>query len=637
MKIKRLNNFLRPSSLAYASLALTVMSIVLPHTLLILPASLTAGYILGLRVRRTYFISHLANTVFGFCLILLLCGIVTVAMWTLSIPISAYFSLALSSAAACIIGGLSQAIFAPSKIIDRYDYAALAVILLYFGAMLTGIARTSNPDTDIKSALVQIVSHGIDDISHFTMYQDTIEANRGLLLGSKDVDYVKPVKLAVYPKMSHTIAAAFIPEGDISNSAALLSYVISKIVIFSLIIFVLCRSASELLTSKITSPTEIIVATSTALAFVMLVVHVFFQEGFFSVWPIMLIMPLCTLVLIKSDIYSDTRIATLIAIMTVIVSFSWPVMTFPLYGLIVFILLSRRVKLRIAIIYLLALAGLIQLGVQFFDKAAQLNDTEISATGGIPIFSLLFISLSFIGSLLISLKISKPRTTLIFVYVQLVLLLVLLIAVINILKTGTPQYFFYKSALLAIVTIAPLLISSFARIFSRHIDSRLPADWLRYPLLVGSLIVILFASLLGLGLESNIKYSYSYILAGDRKVSSVAAKALVQNINDESKNFAIINVDNPIESYYSNLVLTATRDYDTPCAESIQALGLGNEAIARGVHNECLRSKNVLLVVVDDPAQTNVLTCETMGSFVNLPLYNGRVEKHGGEPYACSH
>lgn len=606
----------------FLMLALLLVAIIFSNTVTLLISTALVGYFFSLRISRTYFLTTISSTVLGSLVITAAAGVIAILLWALHVSLSLHLILLMACLGAILWCAYDKGALVLTQRADYCDLIALLVVASYVLLTLVGLSHVApqgklNP----RVYLLQSVTNGIDDISHLMMYQDTVLADKGLLLGSVDKSLVGKESNASYPKLSHTIAAMFHGKIEAKKTNIVFAYAITKFVVFGLTIYVLCRIVLERVTPKLDK--LILSALSLPILgfMVIFLINVFVEEGFFSIWPVLLYSPLVLLIL-GGPAQRKSRLNFLIAgLMISTVTMSWPIMGLPLYAALALHFLNPlniKMRWREYVLLSTSLIGLIQISVQFFDKGAPISQSEINAPGGIPLFPLMFVVGLGVISLLISIyEIRKTRNVFLATYVMSALAMTTLIGYINLHATGSIQYFYMKSALLMsiifCVAALPPFLSSLVGFFKKEVGPRYVSALLAF----GTGITLSICIPLLFGAQQIVAYAGSYLLAGERHISNSTSRVVLLD-NNNLKNTISVSTDRKIENYYTNALIGGLNSFET-CQIAAQPLGITTvEETKKSLLKSCTGEKRVRFLIVDDPTIKNEVSCDDVRSLVHV-------------------
>lgn len=600
-----------------------------------------ASYGLGLSVRLWFLKTKVSSAVVGFITLSSIISFIATMAWIadIKVPLEAIFFASYSVALALIVFTKSED--ERRKLFDIKDIASGLVVLAYIGLLVFGgvITKIKSQDMNLSTAATQFVSYSVDDISHINMYKDHIEANKGLILGDRDQAYISKSDHLIYPKVAHLIPATFysstVLAKEMTASRTISSYAIFKVTFFALAIFLLVRS-SFVLVGRVEDKKRIallLVGGALGLAVILGFVNVFVQEGFFSVWPIFLCLPVLALISRRNIATLSHMQALFVGSSVAMIFMSWPIMALPISlsimaNLLVYMYKHKKIPYLKTVLLGSAALGLTQLYAQSLDPAAASNSAQFSTPGGIPPFNLLYffllIPLSIIGLRYFYKRDRKDGANSSFLvqasFIVFSVGLCLGIGLINLLETGSPQYFYYKSSYITLAILAIFYlpcITDFSLRFVKQSKSILNSA------VLAIIVTLVMGLIMGLGSgKGYIRYVYLYSLKGERHVSSSAAKVIYASDDDTNEVSFILDMDSRINNYYNQAYLSALNRYDI-CHRLVGEVGFvdmlkradnpmwGNcDSIVSG-------DSKVNLVVEDDVSLGNEVSCEEYRTILN--------------------
>jgi len=613
--------FMSQRSLQVAFLLL-IAGLVFNHPAFVFATLIASSYVFAQRIPRSFFTTTISSTILGAALITTFAGLLTIVFWLFRFSVELHLIMYLAVFVALLFSLLSRRVSRPVHFFDFRDSIAFITLLLYFLLTIYGIYRQTPQlnNAGVAASIIQSVTYGIDDISHLMMYQSTIEADRGLLLGSKDAGAMAKPSSAGYPKMSHTIAGLIYSQGQPNKVSILFMYASVKFLLFAVAIYVIARSSLEFITGK-GSKLLIHAVSIPALMFVTLfLTHIFIEEGFFSIWPLLIYIPL--IILFMNHDVSKIRASNLyiVAGMTAIVTMSWPIMGLPLYAALLMSMLKSVRPWRWSTLWamVISLLGFTQLYVQFFDKGATISQSEINASGGIPMLPLLLIILSAVTTLFVLLLHKRHEilsTTFLFSYVASLIGITTLIAYLNVYATSNVQYFYMKSALLMVIIFSVLLIPVYIDMFVKFIINRYSKSFIG--IVMGAIIsTLIVASIpLAFGAQHIATYSGKYLVSGDRHITKETASELLLS-DMQLKDTVLIGADNRLENYYSNALIGGINRFNK-CQISAQTLGISSALdTARSVKVGCQGVNSIHIIVIDSEDVINQVSCADISQLI---------------------
>lgn len=558
--------------------------------------------------------------VFGVLLYILSISLTSVTLWLLNISIplvliSAFSSLLAVGAAAT---RQSKNISKTSSLFDSKDVVSLLVVAAFVGLLGVGIIRTADNNTSPKTILVQMVAYGVDDLTHQTMVQDTLTANSGLLLGSRSKAAISKVDSIPYPKMAHLVAAVLISLADRTNASTpskttfLLVYSSIKLILFIVAIYVISRTALELQATAGVSTLALVAVATPLLGFIIFsFVSSLIQEGFFSVWPVLIFLPLSLLLIRDLNKHTETTNTVLLSLCLLILLMSWPLVAVPLCVVIGLLFIHRiivnpkrpKTYLLILLPATIALLGASQLYVQLFDKGSGIETSQLNASGGILLFPMLYLviftTLAFYS--ILEFYKNKPdrnglyNRDLSLLFVGSFLGLLLLIGGSNIVSSGTLQYFFIKTAYLFLMVVSLLSFPLVANRLYAYFDNTNENQYTQAVIALVTSTSLVLVSFFAFNMPGvYVKYTAGYFLAGERHVSSQAAREIVN-----AKGLtAVIDADSVDLSYFLSTAMRSVNNFDY-CLGDIHSF-ISNPATDRDLP-ACHPNTTLALVIVNDP------------------------------------
>lgn len=585
----------------------------------LLIATLLASYFIGIRLPRTFFTTGFSSILLGLTIILALSSVFLTILWITAINVSLPLSLVATLLLATVSFGIWGRQFDTTKLIDHKDVASLAVLAIYIALTFAGIVHHNGLSalSSPSKLAFQSITYGIDDISHLMMYQDTLEANAGLLLGSSDDQYVSKDKSASYPKMAHTLIAQFVNPDEPRGVSVGLSYSIGKLLAFALAVLIICRSSLELLSTKTHWLLTVALAVPVLTLVVSLLLHVFIQEGFFSVWPVLVFTPLALLAA-RSRSFDQTPAAHILVISAALVAItmSWPIMGMPLYlALALWFVANPTWEYKKLAALGVSLFGLTQVFVQVLDPDSDGSQSLFNEPGGIPVIPLLLIGLIAVMSLYSCFRSAKTNAFSLFVCTYIVAALAMsgVIAGMNLYDTAAPQYFYYKTTLLICVILAmfaaALLVKPVVESLSQRPENILVKSMVAAAL--GITIAINLPLLLGGG--TNMIYSAKYLLGGERHVLYSSAESVLDSGKSaDFEKMVFVSADSTLENYYINAFMGGVNDLNY-CQVAVQTLGVASIADTEpGLRQQCGQQTGLIVTIIDDPQHPNQLSCQDL-------------------------
>lgn len=617
MNFKKISRFLKTRGALILTLSAILIGTLADSVLFNFLTTAWVGYLLAQRIPRDFFTSVLSSIVLGASILLAFAGLFITLLWITNIDLSLHYILYGTLLLATLVTLKFSRLTPPTTLIDSRDGIALATIALYICAVFIGMYRQNadHGSFNLVESIAQTVTYGIDDISHLMMYQDTIEADEGLLLGSQDVQEISKTATAAYPKMSHTLAGLLVHGGQAQGTApVLLLYTTAKYAMFFTALFVLIRASLEAVRSKKAHLFTYAIAIPLTTFFTFFLTHIFIEEGFFSVWPILLYSPLILLLLKNiASKESDATHLYIAAAMATVVTMSWPIMGLPLYAaLFIYIFESwKRVSWPTLVnVGIISLLGVSQLYIQYFDKQAAIEQDALNATGGIPtVPTLLIVALILLslGCAAIDKKVGRTTSSFALSYVLAVAGVTTLIAFINIYSTGTVQYFYIKSAALMCIILSVIITPFYVNTLVKWISSIVADHSVRLMIGAAMSIVIVGTVPLVTGGESLLAYSGKYTLGGVRHTTTDSVAQLLSS--DNKPTTVILNIDKRIDNYYSNAFLGGVNDFNK-CQTAVQTIGISTVTDAiRSLKAGCEKTDQLDIIVIDRKSVTNEVEC----------------------------
>ncbi len=632
--------------------------VLFPSLLAFATANVLVCVYVSRRIERSYFNSGVSSFVFGLCLAILTTSLLTTVAWATKVPIAvsiiAPLSLGVLLALAALLTPRATTL-TRKNIIDTKDILALGSVLVFCCIVGVGIVRSHETRLKLDSFLLINTANGIDDLSHLGMFSDTIRVNRGLLLGSRDADNVSKKDNITYPKMSHVVAASFadatndtfLPktiagkQGPYTQIELLRMYAITKILFFGLILYVIARVAAELYSHSKLNASEIISGLIPVQLIYFLFVVPFIQEGFYSIWPIMLFFPL--LLLVIRQFVTEKSISNIHLLLYALTAQLF-MMTWPIYGLVLYALAAGMcvVYVKPILVHLqkgkpgyifssaiVFLVGLAQLYEQFFDTKG-ISTSKINEPGGIMPFEklivpiLLVLVFCYLRTNVAQKDNASRKQHAMFNLILLMLLCVstgitIAIGMSNIMASGDVQYFYVKTFyILALVmaVIAVPAIMKYANTFAHQDDA-----------IVGSLQPIMISGLAcSLVLfplyqaSPFIPYVGGYALGGNRKITvqnaEIAKKLLTEN-DSNSGSSLFIDVDNKHESYYLTTLFRMVDGFNY-CTGAIESMVIQN--LNSADLSLCTTNKPITVYVIDDSAKPNQIDLATISKSTDFVM-----------------
>ncbi len=600
------------------------------------------GYHISTYINRSFFKTYLSSVVLGVGVQILTACLILLVLWLFRVDAPLYITY-LTTSAILLLGPWALRLKRTAKaggLVDIRDLSVIAVICLYISIYMVGVYRSKTPDTSFRTVVLRNISFGVDDLSHLNMFKDTLNADKGLLLGSRDAEDISKIDSISYPKMSHAVAAVFANQSKSawlgSNQDAddyAIGYGVIKSLLFVIATFTLLRSCLELGSIRKVSPYVSAAAVIPLLGFIVFgLVNPFIQEGFFSVWPILMFAPLFIL-LITERVFDDglSRLVLLGAI-TAIVLTSWPVVGVPLCAVLIVLLVQRlmtnrkvgkKMVLGVGVLGVLVMLGMIQIAVQLLDKRAGIGASQLNASGGIVSFPMLYIPLINIGALLAVVRNYssdekseyKGNTGHIWLVI-IISLFVTAIGLYNVAATGTVQYFYIKTAYLALavlcVFLTPYLVNSITSLLHSYRRGILGAITVlaTSSLIVSSIFFILAND------NGYLRYMGGYVAGGTRHISDQSAKAVDESDPDSGSVAVVINADNKLETYYLS-TLTRSLNRFNYCEGYINSfLSDNNESSDKSYY--CDDVKSVSITIVDSPSAKDEISQSRLVELSNI-------------------
>ena len=592
-----------------------------------------SSYFVGERIDRPFFNTRLSSSVFGFIGISAIAGFISVLFWIPHVGIKTnailYVAMLISISVSAKLNNVAD-----RKILcDSKDIIAILVILIYLSGSVAGVVLHQGFSiSSLRSATIQYATYGGDSINHIMMYKDTVKADRGLLLGSRDNKYASKKAYASYPKMSHTIASLIYRYNGNQTTKIVFAYAFLFMLVFGLSIYIICRSALELIDewlghNKLKFLELAALSTPLFGFFLILPIHNFIEEGFFSIWPILVYSPL--LLLWFNNAKPLEKMPTIglifVGIFITIITMSWPILGIPIYiaFVIVWMCGNKNIGWKNYSALLLGSFGILQLYAQKTDPVV---GTNISSPGGIMQYPIQLIVATCLVATMVALLRKRDKDSSIFnpTYVIILSAMLPFIAYLNIRSTGVVQYFYFKSSLIVCIILSILIVPLGTDILSRLLD-RAKISTLIERTVIGfalSLSIVLGATLY-FGLQKNITYTLGYMLSNSRHLSMKDSPLLLVSDNLLSRSL-VLNLDTQSENFYINGYFSELNNLNS-CQASFQSIGVGTipESI-ESIKSSCsYPSKTWSLIVVDDPSIKNQISCENYNKIVSsVPKIN---------------
>lgn len=633
-------------------LVLVLIGVLMPNPLTFVLGSCLAFYLAGSLFPRSFLKSYLGNLIVGFTIISSTIAFVGILFWllTINVPLKVLYilTIVIISISSIVAGQKNIKILAKNNLL--VDIFTFGVVITIVGVIVFGVFYSYRGRANIQGIKLQTISYGIDDISHLNMYKDTVEADQGLILGSKNILEVSKKGNAAYPKMSHLIVATYSTQltNNKSNEEIINSYLIAKITVFILSIAILCLLSFESIVkrSKRTELSSRMSIGSIILLYsIFILIIPFFQEGFFSVWPILIMGPvlICSIMDYGNKQREKNSISIIIlGLIATTLMMSWPIAAIPAYIAIAILLISDILTARkidsiiikkLVLAFIFCAPGLAQLATQYLDKNAAISTSQISEPGGIIAIPIILVLLLFMAALysILKEKISIQATASMMAFLLSSSLLLGLVAFINQYSTGSLQYFYYKTSqlflILFIFFVVPSLVSLIFNIAGRVVNESF-GRLLKLLIVTTMLAILLIFSTLMLFQNSTLITSIvRYSLAGERKITRFSAQNLVtgisnSNLDNSSVKRVYVNQDNPLESYYMTSLQRALSGFD-PCIGEIESLIISNASgIEKRQGKACSVSTRVELVVIDEPNKDNILSEDVIQKIQDYYLSN---------------
>jgi len=619
-------------------LVLVLIGILMPNPLTFITGSYLAFYLAGSLFPRSFLKSYLGNLIVGFTITSSIIAFLGIFFWVLTINIHLKVLYILTIVIISISSVAAAQKYEKNVVKSNLlaDLITFGLVITVIGVIFFGVFYSYRGKADIQSIKLQTISYGIDDISHLNMYKDTVEADQGLILGSRNILNVSKKGNAAYPKMSHLIVATYSTQltNNKSNEEIINSYLIAKITVFILSIAIICLLSFESIAKK-SKRTELslrmYIGSIILLYSIFILIIPFFQEGFFSVWPILIMGPvlICSIMDYgnkQREKYSSISIIIL-GLTASTLMMSWPIAAIPAYIAIAILLISdisttRKIDSiiikKMVLAFIFCVPGLAQLATQYLDKNAAISTSQINEPGGIIAIPIILVLLFFMTSLysILKEKISIQATTSMMAFLLSSSLLLGLVAFINQYSTGSLQYFYYKTSqlflILFIFFVAPSLVALIFNISGRVVNESF-GRLLKLLIATTMLAILLIFSTLILFQNSTLITSIvRYSLAGERKITRFSAQNLVSgisssNLDNTSVKRVYVNQDNPLESYYMTSLQRALTGFD-PCIGEIESLIISNASgIEERQGKACSVSTRIELEVIDEPNKDNLL------------------------------
>jgi hypothetical protein len=596
-----------------------------------------SSYFVGARINRPFFNTKFSSFVFGFIIISAVAGFISALLWIphlgINLNVILYFTIIGLISITAKINNVGER----KKLFDGKDIIAILVILTYLSGSVIGVTSHQGFSiSSLSSATIQYATYGGDSLSHIMMYKDTVEANRGLLLGSRDSEYSSKKAFASYPKMSHTIASLIYRYSGKQTTKIVFAYALLFMLVFSLSIYIICRSTLELIDERLGFNKyryiELAALSIPLFGFLLILpIHNFIEEGFFSIWPILVYSPF--LLLWFNNKKSLEKIPTLslifIGIFTTIITMSWPILGVPIYiaFAVVWFCGKKNIGWRKYGALMLGSFG----GLQFYvQKTDPVIGTSISSSGGIMQYPVPLIVATCIAATTVVLIRRPSKDSPIFnqAYVIILSIMLTFIAYLNIRSTGLVQYFYFKSSLIVCIILSILIVPSLVGILSRLLDKAKLSTLIERSIIgfLLSLSIVLGATLY-FGLQGNVKYTLDYVLSNNRHISMKDSSLLLVSNNLLSRSI-VLNLDSQSENFYINGYFSELNNLNS-CQASFQSIGIGftSESI-KSIKSSCGESlEHWSLLVVDNPSINNQLSCEDLNKILSsIPNVNLNVK-----------
>jgi len=585
-----------------------------------------SSYFVGARINRPFFNTKLSSVVFGFIIISAVAGFISALLWIphlgINLNVILYFTIIGLISISAKINNVGER----KKLFDGKDIIAILVILTYLSGSVIGVMSHQGISiSSLSSATIQYATYGGDSLSHIMMYKDTVEANRGLLLGSRDSEYASKKAFDSYPKMSHTIASLIYRYSGKQTTKIVFAYALLFMLVFSLSIYIICRSTLELIDERLGFNKhryiELAALSIPLFGFLLILpIHNFIEEGFFSIWPILVYSPFLLLWFNNKSLEKIPTLSLIfIGIFTTIITMSWPILGVPIYiaFAVVWFCGKKNIGWRKYGALMLGSFGGLQLYVQ---KTDPVIGTSISSSGGIMQYPVPLIVATCIAATAVVLIRRPSKDSLIFnqAYVIILSIMLTFIAYINIRSTGVVQYFYFKSSLIVCIILSILIIPILVGIFSRLLDKAKLSTLIERSIIgfLLSLSIVLGATLY-FGLQSNVMYTSGYVLSNDRHLSMKDSSLLLVSNNLLPRSI-VLNLDNKLENFYINGYFSELNNLNS-CQASFQSMGVASSSEAiYSIKSSCGNSsKPWSLLVIDNPSISNQVSCEDFNKILS--------------------